>query len=144
MDKFSRLLSDQFGATLAENFQKQASYYRAMDSLEYLAEDTTTVAERVDSFLTVLVTADDRRLVGFRLKGFRYVFNRFVQPAMKLKSDDFDPIIWVLQRIFTDAGNTVTAAGEADALRREQAYRQAADLARRDQVALPPDFPVAA
>lgn len=81
MDKFSQRLSDQFDASLAENFQKQAYYYNAMNFLEYVAEDTATVAESVDSLFTVFVAADDRRLVGFRLKGFLYIFNRFVQPA---------------------------------------------------------------
>ena len=70
MDKFSTLLSRAFDASLAENFDKQASYYRTMDFLEYVSEDTTVVADRIDDFLTVLWAADDRRLVGFRLKGF--------------------------------------------------------------------------
>jgi len=75
MDEFSQRLSGPFGARLAENFQKQACYYNAMDFQEYVAEDTATVAECEDSLLTLFVAADVHRRVVYRMKGFRYVFN---------------------------------------------------------------------
>ena len=144
MDKFSSLLLQHFDASLPENFHKKASYYRRMDFLEYLSVDTTVVAERVDEFLTVLLDADDRHLVGFRLKGFGYTFKTHIQPAMKLQPQHFDPIIYALTRFFTDVGNAVTADDNKKSEHREQAYKQVVQLTQRDQVALPPDFSMAA
>lgn len=144
MDKFSSLLLQHFDAGLPENFDKKASYYRAMDFLEYVSEDTTVVAERVDGFLTVLLAADDRRLVGFRLKGFGFAFRTHIQPVLKLKPQHFDPIIHVLTRYFTDVGNSITTDDIRDTSQREAAYKEALDLAERDQVSLPPDLPLAA
>lgn len=144
MDKFSSLLSQHFNASLPENFDKKASYYRKMDFLEYVSADTTVIAERVDGFLTVLLDADDRHLVGFRLKGFGYVFKTHIQPAMKLKPQHFDPIIYALTRFFTDVGNSLTADHSKKPEQREEAYKQVVELAQRDQVALPPDFALAA
>jgi len=73
MDTFSQRLSDPFGARLAANFQKQACYDNAMNFLEYVAKETATVAECVDSLLTLFVAADDHRLMDYKIKGFRYV-----------------------------------------------------------------------
>lgn len=143
MDKFSTLLLHQFDASLAENFDKQASYYRTMDFLEYVSEDTTVVADRIDDFLTILWAADDRRLIGFRLKGFGCAFREHIQPVLKLKPQDFDPIVFALQRYFTEVGNSITADG-AGSSERETAYKYAMDLADRDHVSLPPDFATAA
>lgn len=138
MDKFSSLLSERFDASLAHNFQRQASYYAGMDFLEYVSEDTTTIADRVDSFLTVLLDADEHRLVGFRFKGFGHAFSTFIKPVMKLRDDDFNPIVFALERYFTDVGNTMIDQ------RREEAYKQVLELAERDKVGIPEDFLAAA
>ncbi|HBX36562.1 MAG TPA: hypothetical protein DEG76_04395 [Pseudohongiella sp.] len=144
MDKFSALLSQHFDTKMPENFEKRASYYSRMDFLEYVCDDTTVVAERIDGFLTVLLDADDRHLVGFRLKGFGYAFKTFIQPAMKLESQHFDPIIFALTRLFTDVGNALTGDDATQPQKREEAYKQVVALAQRDQVSLPADFPLAA
>ncbi|GEM_PF-2117279 len=144
MDKFSSLLSQNFDTNLPENFDKSASYYRKMDFLEYVSTDTTVIAERVDGFLTVLLDADDRHLIGFQLKGFGYVFKTHIQPAMKLQPQHFDPIIFALTRFFTDVGNALTADDIRNTDQREEAYKQVVELAQRDQVALSPDFQLAA
>lgn len=143
MDKFSTLLSRAFDASLAENFDKQASYYRTMDFLEYVSEDTTVVADRIDDFLTVLWAADDRRLVGFRLKGFGCAFREHIQPLLKLQPHDFDPIVFALQRYFTEVGNSITADSSGNS-EREAAYKDAMELANRDHISLPSDFAMAA
>jgi len=144
MDKFSSLLSQRFGASLPENFDKKATYYRKMDFLEYVSADTTVIAERVDGFLTILMDADHQQLVGFRLKGFGYVFKTHIQPAMKLQPQHFDPIVFALTRFFTDVGNAMTSDDSNSPEQREEAYKQVVELAQRDQVALPPDFQLAA
>lgn len=143
MDKFSTVLSQQFDVSLAENFHKQALYYGPMDFLEYVSEDTTTVADRIDGFLTVLLSADDQKLVGFRLKGFKWAFNTHIQPNYKLQDEDFDPIKFALQRFFTDVGNTITADNGPSNPERDAAYKEAMQLAKRDQVSLPEEFAAA-
>jgi len=144
MDKFSTLLSHQFDASLAENFNKQASYYHTMDFLEYVSEDTTVIADRIDNFLTVLLAADDHKLVGFRLKGFGCAFTEHIRPLLKLEPQDFDPIIFTLQRYFTAIGNSITADDDSESQQRSKAYKNAMELAARDHVSLPAGFEVAA
>ena len=134
MDKFSTLLSERFGASLAENFQRQASYFAQMDFLEYVSEDTTVIADRVDEYLTVLRDADHRQLIGFRVKGFGHAFNTVIRPQLNLRDDDFIPIVEALQRIYTDLGKSLFPSDIDKDKRRIDAYQQARDLASRDDV----------
>jgi len=144
MDKFSELLTQHFNASIPEDFDRRASYNRKMDFLEYVSEDTTVIAVRIDRFLTLLLAADDRSLVGFRLKGFGYAFKTHIQPVMKLTQDDFDPIIFFLNRFFTEVGNSLTGDDGLQSAQREEAYREVVKLAKRDQVSLPPELAAAA
>lgn len=144
MDKFSSFLSDNFDVTITEGFEKRASYYDAMDFLEYVSLDETVVADRVDNFLTVLWNAEQTEVIGFRCKGFGYVFGEFVKPAMKLNDDDFNPIKFALEMIFTKAGEIIFDGVRIDDERRQSAYTESLALIRRDNVTLPVELAAAA
>lgn len=143
MDRFTELLQKQYGAVLVENLERRASYYEKMDFLEYVSSDSTIVADRVDDFLTVLMDSKQENLVGFRFKGFKCVFTEVIKPAMKLDDEDFNPIVFALETIFTKVGNELFPNHDPDDDRRRRAYRKALELAKRDKVSLPPELEAA-
>lgn len=57
-------------------FKPVARYYEAMDCVIYLLEDLAYSADRVDGFLTLLWHPHEERLIGVKLKGFRFLFGR--------------------------------------------------------------------
>lgn len=140
MDSLKTLLHEQFGAVLAEDLERRASYYREMDFLEYVAKDTTTVSQRIDNCLTLLLDADSRETIGFRFKGFGYVFNTVIRPLVKLREEDFDPLITAMEFVFTTLGNDCLPGLRPDEERRLLAYKKAREIAKRDQVKLPEEF----
>lgn len=144
MNSMSKLLQEQFGATLADNFVKRATYYSVMDSLEYVCKDTTTVADRVDGFLTVLLDAYTLEVIGFKLKGFGFVFNKYVKELMKLRDGDFNPIIEALECAFTQVGDDMFKHVDTENDRRVQAYRATLDMIKREELELPVEFSNAA
>lgn len=140
MDRFTTLLNEQFGATLAEDFINRASYYSQMDVLEYISKDTTTISDRVDEFLTLFLDADNRNVIGFRLKGFGYVFNNYVKRLMKLKDEDFNPIVNALECGFSKIGAQMFPDVDEEDERRVQAYRSTKRMIKEEEVELPVDF----
>lgn len=142
MDKFSEQLEEQFNAILSDEFVKRASYYSAMDFLEYVSRDTTVVADRVDGVLTALLDADTGELIGFRLKGFGHIFNTHVKPLFQLTDEDFLPIVRVLEHYFTQAADSV--CDDVDQVRRERVYKACYKLASDDEVTVPADLELAA
>ena len=79
---------------LPGDFEPTAKYYHAMDFLLYLREDCSYVADRVDPFLTVLYHPDDQsRIVGIKLKGFRFLFDQFRKVVEQLNDDHFLPVV---------------------------------------------------
>lgn len=76
------------------DFEPTAKYYHAMDFLLYLREDCSFVADRVDPFLTVLYHPDEQsRIVGIKLKGFRFLFEQFRKIVEDLDPEDFLPVV---------------------------------------------------
>lgn len=140
MNSLTTLLQKQFGAVLSENFEARASYSEEMDFLEYLKNDTTTVSQRIDNCLTLMLDAESREVIGFRFKGFRYVFNTVIRPLVKLRNEDFDPLITAMEVVFTTLGNDCVAGLRPDDERRLQAYQKALEIAKRDSVKLPEEF----
>lgn len=140
MDSLTTLLQEQFGAALAEDLVRRASYYREMDFLEYVSRDTTTVSQRIDNCLTLMLDADSRETIGFRFKGFGYVFNTVIRQLIKLRDEDFDPLITAMEIVFTTLGNDCLPGLQQDDERRLLAYKKAREIAKRDRVELPEEF----
>ncbi len=88
IDPFSQRLSDQLGAELAADFQKQACDYNALDFLggflECVPKDTATIVACVDS---LLVATDDDHLMGYRIKSFRDVFSLSAHALVRQRTD---------------------------------------------------------
>lgn len=139
MDKLTSFLNDAYDAHLSQKFEKRASYNEDMDFLEYVSLDAVTISDRVDSFLTVMWNYNQDQIVGFRLKGFRCIFNQIIKPLSKLKNEDFDPLVEALEKIFTKIGNDIFIDKNSDDYRVE-AYKAALSLIKTDKIDLPPEF----
>lgn len=144
MDRFTTLLQEQFDASVAESFVKKACYYPTMDQLEYVSRDTITTSDRVDEFLTLFLEAGSNELIGFRLKGFGYVFNKYVKRLMKLSDEDFNPLVEALECAFTQMGQDMFPDVDPDDERRIKAYRSTKQMIKQDELELPAEFQMVA
>jgi len=90
METFLQKLIASTGASEGQ-FKPVARYYANMDFLLYVNEDCSYSAERVNPFLTVLWHPQEERLVGIRLKGFKFLFER-IRAIVDFKDGDFLPL----------------------------------------------------
>ena len=98
-----------------------------MDFLLYLNEDCSYRADRVDPFLTVLWHPHEQRLVGIKLKGFRFIFN-VVKSVLDLKEDQFLPVVKALE-IATVGGVAETMMQHHKKDRMQELYAKAKEFA---------------
>jgi hypothetical protein len=119
----------------ASDYSPAAIYYDGADMMEYVREDIPSVARRVDEFLTLVVSLEDRHLIGVRLKGFKYLFNKKLISLEKssLPNKNLDGEFMLLTKIFeelmTKIGNEIMAQVD-----RKRAYEQAMEIVEFDQV----------
>lgn len=111
-------------AWLHAKAQPVAVYLPDSDCVEYVAEDTTAVYKRVDEFLTLIFDETSIIPIGFKLKGFRNVFER-IKDDLGLNDGAFVHLVAVLERVCTDLGNEKFMDSS-----RKQAYDAAAKLAK--------------
>ncbi len=104
-----------------------------MDFLEYVSCDDVTVSDRIDPVLTVMWNYEQTEVVGFRLKGFRCLFNETLKKLMPLQDEDFDPLVDTLKTVFTRVGDQLFP----DDSIRASAYRSAVRLIKQDKVFIP-------
>jgi hypothetical protein len=112
-----------------------AIYYEEADSLEYVRADVPNVYRRVDQFLTLVLSMETRKPIGFRLKGFRNFYLRHLEPKYHLQERHFLLLIDVLQDALSEDGEAIVQATE-----RSVGYRQALEIAQVDNVKID-EFP---
>jgi len=110
-----------------------ALYFLDSDCVEYVKEDTLCIYERVDGFLTLIFDETRINLIGFKLKGFKCVFDTFVKPLLELNDMQFVDLVPVIEYAFTQVGNHVFSVGDEQ---RKLAYKAALKLAANDNVRL--------
>jgi hypothetical protein len=116
-----------------EKYIPQAVYFMDSDCVEYVKEDTLNIYERIDDFLTLIWDETRLTLVGFKLKGFQYVFNEHLKPLYKLNDEQFIDLVSAIEAHFTEVGNEIFARGDQH---RVAAYKAALKLAANDNVRL--------
>lgn len=117
----------------------EARYFGDSDCVEYLTEDSFCVYDRIDEFLTLIYDETKIRLVGFKLKGFRYLFETDLKPLYRLNDDSFIGLVAALEHICSNIGDELFADDV-----RQRAYKAAMKLAAHDNVRLYADFKEAA
>lgn len=114
-------------------YKPVALYFLDSDCVEYLKEDVFCIHERVDSFLTLIFDETKINLIGFKLKGFKCVFDKFVKPLLELHDQQFVELVPVLEFVFTQFGDSMFSVGDEE---RTRAYKAALKLAANDNVRL--------
>jgi hypothetical protein len=113
-------------------YKPVALYFLESDCVEYVKQDTFCIHRRVDSFLTLIFDETKNNLIGFKLKGFKHVFDK-VKPLFELNDMQFVDLVPVIQFVFTQLGNQMFSVGDEE---RRLAYKAAINLAANDNVRL--------
>lgn len=120
-------------------FAKVARYYPSMDFVLYVNEDCTYRADRVDTFLTVLWHPTEDRLVGLKLKGFRFLFRQMLamlRPLnVQVEDRDFFPIVSALEAALV-AGVGEAILGEVERGRIHERYEAARKFATAEHAGI--------
>ena len=103
--------------------------------MEYVKEDGFAVYERIDEFLTLIFDETKIGLVGFKLKGFKYVFETHLKPLFEFNDKQFLALVSALEAVCTELGEQLVTDD-----RRARAYKAALKLAANDNVRLDGTF----
>ena len=122
---------------LASPYVATAAYFSDSDCVEYVNEDCVCVYRRIDEFLTLIFDETKIRLIGFKLKGFRFFFER-MKGHLQLNNSDFIWISALIEEICRDIGDELETSKE-----RRLAYQAVKKIADKEQVKLV-DLPKAA
>lgn len=118
-------------AWLIAEHRPTAIYFPDADCVEYVAEDTVCVHERIDEFLTLIWDETRFRTVGFKLKGFRWVFEQHLKAHFKLNEGAFLKMVAVIEAVCQELGDAVFSDD-----RRRAAYIAARKMAAQNDVEL--------
>jgi hypothetical protein len=121
------------GTPGSSRYEPTAIYFMDSDCVEYVKEDCLCVYERVDNFLTLILDETEYNVIGFKLKGFKCIFEKYLKPLLKLTDEQFLGLVPVLEIVFTALGNGMFSVGEEARVR---AYKAAIKLAANDNVKL--------
>lgn len=124
----------QFEGQQRGGYVPAALYFEEADSVEYVRKDGPCVYRRVDDLLTLILDFDDRRLIGFKIKGFRHFYIRH-RSSSSASPDEFRYLMNVIQKAACELGDDLFKNDE-----RGRAYEQAGAMAKEDRVTLN-DFP---
>ena len=116
---------------IAADYVPTAVYFSDSDCVEYVKEDSFTVYDRVDEFLTLIYDETKIRLIGFKLKGFKYFYQTHLKPLYALNDNQFLALVPILEAVCKEIGDQLIADDE-----RVRAYKAAMKLAANDNVRL--------
>ena len=128
----SQILPSDAADLLSGRHQPAAVYFLDSDCVEYAREDVFCVYDRVDSFLTLVFDSAGEKLIGFKLKGFKNIFEKYIRPRLR-RDIQFVELVSAIQTVFTEAGDHLFRERSG---RVEQAYKAAMELAANDNVRL--------
>ena len=87
--------------------QQKAIYHQDSDCVEYSRQDGHVYYERIDEFLTLVRDMSSRQTVGFKLKGFKYLFRPTIE-ALSISDAEFLVLMRALERHVTIFGDKIT------------------------------------
>lgn len=116
---------------LSAEYVPAAVYLDDADSVEYVRRDVTCVYRRVDGILTLVLDMKTRELNGFRLKGFKNLFLKRLQPKYEFLDDDFLSLVSVIEDAIQIVGDQLVTDPT-----RKAAYREARRMAHEDRVSI--------
>jgi hypothetical protein len=123
-------LSAEALASLTAAVVPVATYFEDSDCVEFVKEDTVAIHRRIDPILTLIFDDTRQRLIGFKIKGFKYIYNEVLKPISALQGVEFVDLVPAIEHVFTKIGKEVFAADDD----RKRAYQAAYRLAREANV----------
>ena len=106
-----------------------AVFFADSDCVEYVKRDAFCVYDRVDEYLTLIYDDSAMNLVGFKVKGFKHIYDTQLKSLFRLNDNQFIDFVSVIERLCETIGDSLFT----DASRR-RAYRAARNLAANDNV----------
>lgn len=117
--------------TMPQGYRPTALYYHDSDCVEYVKEDSFAIYDRVDEYLTLVYDQTGHILIGFKLKGFKYIFTKALAPAYRLNEQQFLSMASVIEAVCTLLGDDLFKDEK-----RASAYKAAKKIAANDNVEL--------
>lgn len=124
-------------ALLQGPYSPCAIYFMDSDCVEYVKNDEFCVYERVDGFLTLIFDETKINLIGFKLKGFKHLFETHLRALFELHDMQFIDMVSAIEAHFSQIGKQVFAADNG---KRARAYKAALKMAANDNVRLAGSF----
>jgi hypothetical protein len=124
---------DEADLLSGERYAPRAVYFMDSDCVEYVKQDSFCIYDRVDGFLTLIFDKTQFNLIGFKLKGFKHVFDKHLRPLYKLHSMQFVDLVSAIEGVVSEMGDEVFADKDE---RRVRAYQAVLELAANDNVKL--------
>lgn len=112
-------------------YRPTAVYFHDCDCVEYVKEDAFVIYDRVDQFLTLVYDRTQKQLVGFKLKGFKYIFTKALEENYRLSERQFLSLVSAIEAIAKIIGDQLFEDED-----RARSYRAALKLAANDNVFL--------
>lgn len=103
-----------------------ATYFDDSDCVEYLREDTVAVYRRIDEFLTLIFDETRINPIGFKLKGFKCIYNECLKPLKLVRGLEFVELVPALEHVCTRIGEQIFEGDD----KRRRAYGAAIKLAK--------------
>src|SRR5687768_9604142 len=110
-------------------YEPVAMYYTDADTVEYLRQNSVCFYRRVDPLLTLALDMHSRQTVGFRIKGFQNLFNRYFYRRCALLKPEGLMLVSIIERLVD-----VLADDVLDSVR--TGYAEAHRIALDDKIAL--------
>jgi hypothetical protein len=83
-----------------------AVFYWDSDCVEYIKEDAFCIYSRIDEYLTLMYDVTGHTLIGFKLKGFKNLFERYLKTTFKLNDRKFVHLVSAIESVCTSLGDT--------------------------------------
>lgn len=131
--------SDREAEVLLERgYKPTAVYFMDSDCVEYIKGDAFCLYDRIDPFLTLIFDDTGLNLIGFKLKGFKNIFEKYLKPIFELHDMQFVDLVSAIEAVFTSLGNKIVDSKTVE--HRRLAYKAALKLAANDNVRLSGDY----
>lgn len=108
----------------------EATYFSDSDCVEYVGQEGLAIHRRIDEKLT-LILDDTRTPIGFKLKGFRNQYQKWIQAKAVLERPAFVDMVAALEWVCSELGDVLMKNTD-----RRKAYKAAVDLAAERSVKL--------
>lgn len=133
METLQEKLKSDFGVEMASEFTSRACYYSKIDCVEYISKDEIAISDRVDQYLTILWDESCLEVIGFKLKGFRYAWNKYMKPIEGIMDGDMNlMMVAALERVFTEIGDELFLKKE----KRQEAYKSVISFIKKQSITM--------